>query len=65
MLTQRSLDVYINAILQNADRKLRNNAFSGQLDMSRNISLQLQLTDLQDNDILSVTLSSENNTTLL
>ncbi|CAA2958606.1 probable leucine-rich repeat receptor kinase At5g49770 [Olea europaea subsp. europaea] len=45
--------------------KLRNNAFSGQLDMSRNISLQLQLTDLQDNDILSVTLSSENNTTLL
>lgn len=65
MLTQRSLDVYINAILQNADRKLRNNAFSGQLDMSRNISLQLQLTDLQDNDIQSVTLSSENNTTLL
>ncbi|XP_073273684.1 leucine-rich repeat receptor protein kinase HPCA1-like [Primulina huaijiensis] len=44
--------------------KLRNNAFAGKLDMSGNVSEQLQLVDLKNNDISSVTLGSEYKSTL-
>ncbi|KAG8390701.1 hypothetical protein BUALT_Bualt01G0110900 [Buddleja alternifolia] len=45
--------------------KLKNNAFGDILDMSRNISQQLQLIDLENNDISSVTIGSEYKSTLL
>ncbi|KAL8517875.1 hypothetical protein ACS0TY_009257 [Phlomoides rotata] len=45
--------------------KLRHNAFGEKLDMSGNISQQLQLVDLEDNDISSVTIGSEYKSTLL
>ncbi|KAH6821694.1 Leucine-rich repeat protein kinase family protein [Perilla frutescens var. hirtella] len=45
--------------------KLRNNAFGAKLDMSGNISQQLQLIDLENNDISSVTIGSEYKSTLL
>ncbi|XP_073017397.1 leucine-rich repeat receptor protein kinase HPCA1-like isoform X2 [Primulina eburnea] len=44
--------------------KLRNNAFADKLDMSGKVSEQLQLVDLQNNDISSVTLGSEYKSTL-
>ncbi|XP_027067734.1 leucine-rich repeat receptor protein kinase HPCA1-like [Coffea arabica] len=44
---------------------LRKNAFNDTLDMGNNISQQLQLVDLQNNDISSVTLSSGYSKTLL
>lgn len=47
------------------NRKLRNNAFGEKLDMSGNISQQLQLVDLENNDISSVTIGSEYKSTLL
>lgn len=52
-------------ISQILDRKLRNNAFGSKLDMSGNISQQLQLIDLENNDISSVTIGSEYKSTLL
>ncbi|XP_042013454.1 leucine-rich repeat receptor protein kinase HPCA1-like [Salvia splendens] len=45
--------------------KLRNNAFGAKLDMSGNVSQQLQLIDLENNDISSVTIGSEYKSTLL
>ncbi|PIN20392.1 Serine/threonine protein kinase [Handroanthus impetiginosus] len=39
--------------------KLKNNAFIDKLDMSGHISQQLQLIDLENNDISSVTIGSE------
>ncbi|TKY58490.1 leucine-rich repeat receptor protein kinase [Spatholobus suberectus] len=45
--------------------KLRNNALNNTLDMGDNICPQLQLVDLQDNEISSVTLSSEYKNTLI
>ncbi|XP_011084699.1 probable leucine-rich repeat receptor-like protein kinase At5g49770 [Sesamum indicum] len=45
--------------------KLRNNAFGQKLDMSGHISQQLQLIDLENNDISSVTIGSEYKSTLL
>ncbi|XP_073142230.1 leucine-rich repeat receptor protein kinase HPCA1 isoform X2 [Henckelia pumila] len=39
--------------------KLRNNAFADKLDMSGKVSEQLELVDLKNNDISSVTLGSE------
>ncbi|KAI3470385.1 hypothetical protein Pfo_027048 [Paulownia fortunei] len=45
--------------------KLRNNAFGDKLDMSANISQQLQLVDLENNDISSLTIGSEYKSTLL
>ncbi|KZV24300.1 putative leucine-rich repeat receptor-like protein kinase [Dorcoceras hygrometricum] len=44
--------------------KLRNNAFADKLDMSGKVSEQLQLVDLRNNDISSVTLGSEYKSTL-
>ncbi|XP_073297453.1 leucine-rich repeat receptor protein kinase HPCA1-like isoform X2 [Primulina huaijiensis] len=44
--------------------KLRNNAFADKLDLSGKVSEQLQLIDLQNNDISSVTLGSEYRSTL-
>ncbi|CAK9175089.1 unnamed protein product, partial [Ilex paraguariensis] len=38
--------------------KLRNNSFNGTLNMGSSISQQLQLVDLENNNISSVTLSS-------
>ncbi|CAI9772395.1 unnamed protein product [Fraxinus pennsylvanica] len=62
---QGSLPPQLFSLPQIQQVKLRNNAFSDKLDMSGNISQQLRLTDLQDNNILSVTLGFENNSTLL
>lgn len=45
--------------------KLRNNALNNTLDMGDNICPQLQLVDLQDNEISSVTLSSQYKNTLI
>ncbi|PIN10381.1 Extracellular matrix protein slit [Handroanthus impetiginosus] len=45
--------------------KLGNNAFGNELDVSGNISPQLQLIDLENNDISSVTFGSEYNATLM
>ncbi|KAK6144928.1 hypothetical protein DH2020_021748 [Rehmannia glutinosa] len=45
--------------------KLRNNAFGDKLDMSGNINQQLQLVDLENNDISSVTIGSQYKSTLL
>ncbi|KAL6577989.1 hypothetical protein OROMI_010317 [Orobanche minor] len=45
--------------------KLRNNAFGNKLDMSGNINQQLQLVDLENNDVSSVTIGSEYRSTLL
>ncbi|KAL9165527.1 hypothetical protein ABFS82_06G176100 [Erythranthe guttata] len=45
--------------------KLKNNAFTEKLDMSVNISQQLQLVDLQNNDISSLTIGSQYKSTLL
>lgn len=47
------------------DRKLKNNAFNDTLDMGRNIGQQLQLVDLQNNKIPSVTLGSGYQNTLM
>ena len=47
------------------NRILRKNAFNDTLDMGNNISQQLQLVDLQNNDISSVVLSSGYSKTLL
>nr|QJR84049.1 CARD1-like protein 4 [Phtheirospermum japonicum] len=45
--------------------KLRNNAFGNKLDMSGNINQQLQLVDLENNDISSLTIGSQYKSTLL
>ncbi|KAL0302952.1 UNVERIFIED_CONTAM: putative leucine-rich repeat receptor-like protein kinase [Sesamum radiatum] len=45
--------------------KLRNNAFGDKLDMSGNIGQQLQLVDLENNNISSVTLGSGYKNTLM
>nr|QNJ34486.1 CARD1-like protein 4 [Striga asiatica] len=45
--------------------KLRNNALGDKLDMSGNINEQLQLVDLENNDISSVTIGSAYKSTLL
>ncbi|KAI3459093.1 hypothetical protein Pfo_015756 [Paulownia fortunei] len=45
--------------------KLRNNDFSDKLDLSSNIGQQLQLIDLENNNISSVTLGSEYKSTLI
>ncbi|XP_030456003.2 leucine-rich repeat receptor protein kinase HPCA1 [Syzygium oleosum] len=45
--------------------KLRNNAFNGTLNIGDNISPQLQLVDLQNNEISSVTLGSPGYTNTL
>ncbi|XP_010275979.1 PREDICTED: probable leucine-rich repeat receptor-like protein kinase At5g49770 [Nelumbo nucifera] len=45
--------------------KLRNNSLNGTLDMGESISEQLQLVDLQDNRISSVTLGSGYTNTLI
>ncbi|KAK4383027.1 putative leucine-rich repeat receptor-like protein kinase [Sesamum angolense] len=45
--------------------KLRNNAIGDKLDMSGNIGQQLQLVDLEDNNISSVTLGSGYRNTLM
>ncbi|RDX83955.1 putative leucine-rich repeat receptor-like protein kinase, partial [Mucuna pruriens] len=45
--------------------KLRNNALNNTLNMGDNICPQLQLVDLQDNEISSVTLSSQYKNTLI
>ncbi|XP_027345046.1 probable leucine-rich repeat receptor-like protein kinase At5g49770 [Abrus precatorius] len=45
--------------------KLRNNALNNTLDMGDNICPQLQLVDLQDNEVSSVTLSSQYRNTLI
>ncbi|XP_024009036.1 probable leucine-rich repeat receptor-like protein kinase At5g49770 isoform X2 [Eutrema salsugineum] len=45
--------------------KLKNNAFNGTLSLGDTIGPQLQLVDLQDNDISSVTLSSGYTNTLI
>ncbi|KAL2333940.1 hypothetical protein Fmac_015153 [Flemingia macrophylla] len=45
--------------------KLRNNALNNTLDMGDNICPQLQLVDLQDNEISSVTLSTQYKNTLI
>ena len=46
-------------------RKLRNNALNNTLDMGDNICPQLQLVDLQDNQISSVTIRSQYKNTLM
>ncbi|XP_021901519.1 probable leucine-rich repeat receptor-like protein kinase At5g49770 isoform X2 [Carica papaya] len=45
--------------------RLKNNAFNGTLNLGDSIGQQLQLVDLQDNRISSVTLSSEYTDTLI
>ncbi|KAK6156439.1 hypothetical protein DH2020_010687 [Rehmannia glutinosa] len=45
--------------------KLRNNAFNDKLDISSNIAQQLQLIDLQNNNISSLTLGPEYKSTLM
>ncbi|KAF2288022.1 hypothetical protein GH714_003943 [Hevea brasiliensis] len=44
---------------------LKNNAFSGQLDMGESLGPQLQLVDLQNNNISSVTLTAQYTSTLI
>ncbi|KAJ9185502.1 hypothetical protein P3X46_005132 [Hevea brasiliensis] len=44
---------------------LKNNAFSGQLDMGESLGPKLQLVDLQNNDISSVTLTAQYTSTLI
>ncbi|CAI9759276.1 unnamed protein product [Fraxinus pennsylvanica] len=62
---QGSLPPEVFSLPQIQQVKLKNNALSDKLDMGSNISQNLQLTDLQDNDISSVTLSSEYKNTLI
>ncbi|XP_021299996.1 probable leucine-rich repeat receptor-like protein kinase At5g49770 [Herrania umbratica] len=45
--------------------KLRNNAFNGTLDLGDNVGTQLQLVDLQNNQISSITLGSGYTNTLI
>lgn len=47
------------------DRKLRNNAFNETLSMGTSVGPQLQLVDLQNNQISSVTVGSEYKNTLM
>lgn len=61
----RYVSRFMNLIFRILDRKLRNNAFGSKLEMSGNISQQLQLIDLENNDISSVTIGSEYKSTLL
>ncbi|XP_022864552.1 probable leucine-rich repeat receptor-like protein kinase At5g49770 isoform X1 [Olea europaea var. sylvestris] len=62
---QGSLPPEVFSLPQIQQVKLKNNALSDKLDMGGNVSQKLQLTDLQDNDISSVILSSEYKSTLI
>ncbi|XP_050214535.1 leucine-rich repeat receptor protein kinase HPCA1 [Mercurialis annua] len=44
---------------------LKNNSFSGQLDMGETLGPQLQLVDMQNNNVSSVTLTSDYTNTLI
>lgn len=55
---------YTDLIHETCDRKLKNNSFNGTLDMGENVSQQLQLVDLENNDISAITLGSRYSNTL-
>lgn len=48
-----------NSSFPNSDRKLKNNALNGTLNMGDSISLQLELVDLQNNQISQIVVEEE------